>query len=211
MQQPSPTKGYECICICLTGRAIDACMSGQFLPPVMVHPSAAEVRELLLFDWDTDTVVASGTFKGWIWDCPRTLIAQPKSVEMDWCIEQRSFRAVYGSAVELFTEHSPDLLDLDIMVNRIASHHVYASQAEPTDQETAEAAIRAMTSLYSHELFKESKKKMYGDNVMTMYFSSLGTPGVQYTPDGAVLLSGEPYFYVAGKGLQGPAPGVKEG
>ena len=60
--------------VVMSSRMIDACLTHQMMPPMIVPESAHHVREFILFEYETDSLRAHALSSGWGWHCAQSLV-----------------------------------------------------------------------------------------------------------------------------------------
>ena len=165
---------FEVLVIAVTGRMLEACLEHKFLPPVIVHPKAAHVRDFLLFDGDIGRVAAVAYSSGWGWHCKQAMVRTARIEWMDEVIDGDGYNVdemkMMASGSQLPSSAGPTMPNTIPLINCMAIYHHFGANVFPNHEQALESAIRNRRELMNHPLFNASIKKMQTEPLVRTFF-----------------------------------------
>ena len=160
----------ECLTVVMTPRMIEACLTHQMLPPMIIPEEAQHVREFLLYDYLSDTLVAIARTSGWGWHCAQSLVRTATVEDVDELIDQEVMVRQTTLVADRLEEKGVNLKDSFPLVNVLAIHHLYTHTCDPTGEEIIEHSATQRKALMSHPLFERSVKKLQSEPICRAFF-----------------------------------------
>ena len=150
---------------------LDACLEHKFLPPVIVHPDAAHVRDISLYDAEQGVLAAVAHISGWGWHCDNAMVRTARVVYIDEVIEGDGLCAADLKANAESKESAAGPMEPGTipLLNCLAIHHQF-NDVMPSHAEILESAIRNRKKLMQHPLFPPSIKKMQTEPLVQTFY-----------------------------------------
>ena len=155
----------------MSTKMVDTCIDHQLLPPVLVLPTAQLQLNVVLFDYFTDTMVATGTISSWMsWSS--SLVCSARHVRIDECLECEQFNPldVARTADLMRTERMMMAPDLPVHLNQLGVLHQYDQGDDPAVERMVWASAHGRSDLLQHPQFRESLKLLEGDPLIKLFY-----------------------------------------
>ena len=153
------------------------------LPPVIVHPDAAHVRDWLLFDGDLGIVSAVARTNGWGWHCSQAMVRTARVEWMDEVADGDGFDLEemkrFASGSQLPSTAGPTQPNTIPLINCMAIHHTF-DKVFPNHDDVLDSAIRNRKKLMNHPLFNASVRKMQTEPMIRTFYLTYSDWGGLY-------------------------------
>lgn len=160
----------ECLTVVMSKRMIEACLTHQMLPPLIVPDGAHHVREFLLYDYEDDTLVAYARSSGWGWHCVQSLVRTATIEEVDELVDQEVMVQQTTIVADKLEEKGLNLKDSFPLINVLAIYHLYTHTCDPTREEIIEHSAAKRIDLMNDPLFEKSVKKLQSEPICRAFF-----------------------------------------
>jgi hypothetical protein len=160
----------EVLVVAVRSQIFDACLRNMMLPPVIVHPDAGNVRDVLLYNTDDEAVGAICRISGWGWHCAQALV---RTARVEWMDEVLDDVTNYHFNFDQLDSPGIDSCSLGTspLVNCLAIHHRFDSSC-PSPADILRSAICNRRKLMDDPLFGASIKKMQTEPLVQTFFNS---------------------------------------
>ena len=155
----------------MSTKMVDTCIDHQLLPPVLVLPTAQLQLNVVLFDYFTDTMVATGTISSWMsWSS--SLVCSARHVRIDECLECEQFNPldVARTADLMRTERMMMTADLPVHLNQLGVLHQYDQGDDPPVESMVRAGAHGRSDLLQHPQFRTSLQLLEADSVVKVFY-----------------------------------------
>ena len=160
----------EVLVVVMSERMIDACLTHQMLPPMIIPESAHHVREFMLYEYESDCLRACAATSGWGWHCSQSLVRTATVEVVDELFEQDILGQQTQKVAEAMEKEGFNVQDAFPLINVVAVHHHYEHTADPTRAEIIAHTVERRGALMSHKLFESSVKKLMNEPICRAFF-----------------------------------------
>ena len=155
---------------------LDTCLLLQFLPPLIIHPSAHHVRDFVLFEYESEVVRGLATISGWNTIYENSLIRTMCVAYIDETFEQEWLPNQIKGVAKRMDKAGYNFSDTSPYINGLAIHHHYKDTSTPTQERFVAEGVKARMELYEHPLFEQSVHQLWTDPSVKTFFNGLGCP-----------------------------------
>ena len=156
--------------VVMSSRMIDACLTHQMMPPMIVPESAHHVREFILFEYETDSLRAHALSSGWGWHCAQSLVRTATIEFVDELFEQQVLGQQSTKVADAMEKDGHDVKDTFPLINVIAVHHHYTHTVDPTPEEIIAHTAERRGALMNNPLFEASVLKLMSEPICKAFF-----------------------------------------
>ncbi len=160
----------EALVVVMSERMIDACLTHQMMPPMIVPESAHHVREFVLYEYETDCLRGHALSSGWGWHCAQSLVRTAAIEFVDELFEQDVLGQQTTIIAEAMEEAGHSVKDAFPLVNVVAVHHHYEHTADPTREEIIAHTVERRGELMNNPLFEKSVLKLQAEPICQAFF-----------------------------------------
>ena len=160
----------EVLTVVMSSRMIDACLTHQMMPPMIVPESAHHVREFILYEYETDSLRGHAFSSGWGWHCDKSLVRTATIELVDELFEQDVLGSQTTKVADAMEKAGFDVKDAFPLINVIAVHHHYTDTVDPTREQIIAHTVERRGSLYAHPLFGRSVEKLQSEPICKAFF-----------------------------------------
>ena len=155
----------------MSTKMVDTCIDRQLLPPVLVLPTAQLRMNVVLYDYFTDTMAATGTISSWKrWSS--SLVCTAQDVRIEECLEREAFNPLDVARIAdlMKAEHMMMVSDLPVHLNQLGVLHHYDQGDDPAVDALVRAGARGRSDLLQHPQFRESLQLLEDDPVIKLFY-----------------------------------------
>ena len=154
----------------MSSRMIDACLTHQMMPPMIVPESAHHVREFVLYEYETDSLRGHAFSSGWGWHCAQSLVRTATIEHVDELFEQEVLGSQTVKVADAMEQAGHDVKDAFPLINVIAVHHHYTDTVDPSREQIIAHTVERRGALYRDPLFDKSVLKLQSEPICKAFF-----------------------------------------